>query len=241
MSAQEPEHHTEKLTESIGKWIEKNTTPEFRDFKRKQVRHTLADDLDRELGLPEMPREFVFSKEVEKEHALIMSFLNLHQSAQAFSQCEYYFRRFPFRGLPISRHEHLRNVCELYFSMFYVIRSRLKMVLNEMKFVCPGYKMDVGAFIKLYDKEFDQELRERNSVHHSMPFRDLAIDRIMLTEMMASTGKFRNKGWDKEHLVVYRKSSKEWADRVKRRSVAVRAFIDAVAKAILDVSSFLKT
>jgi hypothetical protein len=241
MSAQEPKLSTDRLVESIGKWIEKNTTLEFRDFKRKQVRRTLADELDYKLGLPEMPKEFVFSEAVEKEHALITSFLYLHQSAEALSQCEYYFRRFPFRSLPISRHEHLRNVCELYFSMFYVIRSRLKEVLNKLKAACPGCRIDVGAFIKACDKEFDQELRERNSLHHSVPFEDLNIDRIMLTGMMASTEKFRDKGWDKEHLSAYRKSSKEWANRVKRRSVADRAFIDAAAKVILDKSSFLKT
>ena len=241
MNSRETNLFTVRLLESIGKWIEKNTTPEFKDFKHKQIRHTLADELDYKLGLPEMPKEFVFGEAVEKEHALIMSFLYLHQSTEAFSQCEYYFRRFPFRNLPISRHDHLRNMCELYFTMFYVIRSRLKAVLNKLKASCPAHRIDIGAFVKAYDKEFDQELRERNSVHHTIPFSDLNIDRIMLAGMIASTEGFRDKGWDREHLSVYRKSSKEWAGRAKSRNIALQAYIEEVAKVLLNNVSFLKT
>ena len=47
-------------------------------------------------------------------------------------QCEFYFRRYPFRGMPVSKADHIRNICEMYFAQFYVMRSRIKTCLNLM-------------------------------------------------------------------------------------------------------------
>ncbi len=45
-----------------------------------------------------MAEEFVFPKEIEKQHAVIMAFLSLADGVAALKEC--YFRRYPFRGLP---------------------------------------------------------------------------------------------------------------------------------------------
>ena len=231
--------HIAKLLVRIAKWTERNATQEFKDFKRKQLANTLADE--RERNIFEIPKEFIFKENVEKEHNAIMSFYDLNQSANTLAQCEYYFRRFPFKGMPVLHHEHLRNICELYFSMFYVIKNRLESVLNAFNAACPTCSLNVGAFIKKYNKEFDQEIRERNSVHHTRPFEDRAIDKIMLTKLMSTTDDFKGKGWDREHISAYRKLSNEWAERVKRRNTHMLRYIDAVAKAILNHAPFLNS
>lgn len=231
--------HTDQLIRKIGKWTGRISTPEFRQFKKQQLSYAIADDFDRKHLMKEPPAEFVFSEAVEKQRALVMSFYELLGSSHALAQCEYYFRRFPFRGLPISREHHIRNISELYFTHFYIIKNRVKTVFERFKSPCPGIKGDFGSFIKRYDKEFDQELRARNEVHHHYSFDDLNIDRIMLTGMMSSTDRRKGKGWDREHLRAYRAASKEWSDRVKRRSVVMDKFVDAVAKWILDNASFL--
>jgi hypothetical protein len=61
----------------------------------------------------------------------------------------------------------------------------------------------------------------------------------MLTGMISSTESSKGKGWDREYRVAYRAASKEWSERVKRRSVVMQKFVDAVAKWILDNASFL--
>ena len=231
--------HTDQLIRKLGKWTESISTPEFHQFKRQQLSYAIADDFDRKHFEKEPPTEFVFSKTVEKQHALVMSFYELLGSSNALAQCEYYFRRFPFRGLPVSREHHIKNMCELYFAHFYIIKNRVKTVFEKFKDACPGIKGDFGAFIKRYDKEFDQELRARNEVHHHYSFDDLNIHRIMLTGMMSSTDWYKGKGWDREHLRAYRAASKEWSDRVKRRSVVMQKFVDAVSKLILNNAPFL--
>jgi len=231
--------HIDQLIRKLGKWTEKISTPEFRQYKRQQISYAISDKFDRALFKNEPPAQFVFSGALEKQHALVMSFYELLMASTALAQCEFYFRRFPFRGLPVTRENHIKNMCELYFAHFYVIKNRVKTVFEKFKETYPGIRGEFGVFIKMYDREFYQELRARNEVHHHYSFDDLNIDRIMLTGMMSTTEQFRGKGWDREYLRAYRAVSKEWSDRVKRRSVVMEKYVDAIAKWILDNASFL--
>jgi hypothetical protein len=228
----------EQLTGKIGKWIEDISTPEFRQFKRKQIAYTIVDGFDRE-NLVEPPAEFAFSNVVERQHVLVMSFLELKSSSNALTLCEYYFRRYPFRGLPVSREEHIKNICELYLGQFYIIKNRIKVVFKRIREAYPHVATDFGSLIRAYDKEFNQELRARNKVSHHLSFEDLEIDRVMLTGMMSSTEGDEGKTWMREHLRAYRAASKEWSTRAKQRSASVQRFVDAVAKCILDHATFL--
>jgi hypothetical protein len=125
--------HTDQLLSKLGKWTEEISTPEFHQFKKQQLSYAIADDFDRKHLNLKPPAEFVFSETVEKQHALVMSFYELIGSTNSLAQCEYYFRRFPFRGLPVSRESHIRNICELYFAYFYIIKNRVKTVLRNLK------------------------------------------------------------------------------------------------------------
>jgi hypothetical protein len=182
--------------------------------------------------------DFKFSEEVTKQHAVIYGYLRLSETINALKECEYYFRRYPFHGLPVSRHSHITNVCEMYFGRFYEFRERLKKYLNAVKMLAPAGSFDVGAYINSFDRAFDQELRARHSVHHDSRFDDIAIDRVFLTDVM-STSRTEDKGWKTEHLAAYRKLANEWARRVRRRSQSMEEFLEAVAGATLSNCSFL--
>jgi hypothetical protein len=171
-------------------------------------------------------------------HEVATLLFDLWGSVEALKQCEFYFRRYPFAGLPVSRDDHFRNVCEMYFGWFYMIRERIKKYLNKLNAINDDH-VDVGRFLKAYDREFDQELRARNSVHHSGPFEDLSIDRLRLTRLMSMGKTDRRSDWASEHDRAYRAATKEWALRVKRRARVVDVFIDAVAKATLERTAFL--
>src|SRR3982074_3077021 len=132
-----------RLMDRISKWIDTILTPEFKAYKGKQIGYVLADELEHELGLIEPVGDFVFDKDVEAQHKLVMSFLYLHDSGRVLSQCQYYFRRYPFRNLPVMRDDHARNMCEFYFSNIYVARERLKKVLNIIAKMYKNHGLDI--------------------------------------------------------------------------------------------------
>jgi hypothetical protein len=138
--------HFEALFATIIKWMDKNlSSDEFKKFKRQQIGYVLSEEWERELGIADpYPEPFSFSEQITKEHDLISAFFHLKQAQIMLSQCEYYFRRFPFRDLPVPRDDHIRNMCEFYFGCFYIMRSRLKEVLNKLKIVIPNTSVNIG-------------------------------------------------------------------------------------------------
>jgi hypothetical protein len=144
----------------------------------------------------------------------------------------------PFRGLPVSRHGHITNVCEMYFGRFYEFRERLKKHLEAVAAITPDRDFKAGPYIKTFDKMFDQELRARNSVHHHERFEDIAIHRVFLTDVI-SINQTEDRGWKGEHLAAYRRLANEWARRVRRRSQSMEEFLEAVAVATLSNCKFL--
>lgn len=229
-----------QLMDRMSKWIDRITTTEFKEFKRRQISYVLAEDFEHNLGLAEKSEDFIFDEQVDKQHQLVMSVLYLYQSISMLSQCEYYFRRYPFSELPVSREDHVRNICELYFGSFYIIRSRTKKVLNILQAACPDCHIHIGRFLKAFDREFSQEIRMRNGVIHHAPFGDLGIDRLFLTRMMSDHPDLRNKGWDKEHLYHYRKFTNSWSKRAKKRAADMQVFTDAICITLLERATFLK-
>jgi hypothetical protein len=92
-----------------------------REWQQKKIAAAMA----RAEGfpLPDALEDFVFADPIAQEHAAIESYFDLTGSLYALRECEYYFRRYPFRGLPVSKHIYLRNMCEMYFNRFYEFRE----------------------------------------------------------------------------------------------------------------------
>ena len=227
------------MVKAIGTWLKDlEDYPGWRERRRKRLGHTLH--FDDPLLKPSKPLgDFTFSDKMEKQHAVVFQYLELHEAISALRECEYYFRRYPFRGLPVTRHNHITNICEMYFGRFYEFRERLKRYFAAVKAAEPKHQIDVGGFIKIFDKEFDQELRARNGVHHHSRFGDVTIDRVFLTGSISMTS--GGKGWEREHLAAYRKTAKEWAERVRRRGETMDQFLEVVADATLRTCTFLST
>jgi hypothetical protein len=177
---------------------------------------------------------------IAKEHAVTTAFIDMHLSQKTLSQCEYYFRRFPFRGLSISRDEHLQNVCEFYFSSFYIMRCRIKTTLNNLKVACPNSSLKVSNFLRAFDKEFDYELRARNRVHHHQSFENIEINRISITGIISGDEDVHSKFWRWQHLSAYRRFSRQWSLRAQRRARTMQGFVEAVALGILTEAAFLR-
>jgi hypothetical protein len=172
-----------RMSNAIGTWLIKlEGLQGWKEYRRNRLRHTL--DFDDPFFKPsELLGDFVFPPDIEKQHAIVTQYLGLAQTIEALKDCEFYFRRYPFRGLPVSRHAHITNVCEMYFGRFYEFKERLKKYFNTIKAVEPCHTLEIGKFVKLFEQVFDQELKARNKVHHHARFEDIAIDRVFLTEL----------------------------------------------------------
>jgi hypothetical protein len=240
VDTKKPPLHRDRMQAAMRHFIMKlNEYPGWRDWNRGKFGHTLHFDDEFWRG-DSRPSEFKFDPETEKQHAVVMRYLALLQTPMELRDLEFYFRRFPYKGTPITRYAHLSNVCELYFGRFYQYKERLKELFDAVKVAVPTHGLEVGKFIKLLDKEFDAEMRERHSVHHRERFEDVEISRLFIVEKVILADPDRvAKGWDKEHKRYYRQAAKKWAERCIRQSERLDVFTEAVAKALLDVCPFL--
>lgn len=237
------ESATVRMANAIGAWMTKlDEYPGWKEWRLKRIGHVLYFDDPYVSADRELEPEFQFSDAVDRQHAIVMQYLQLVQAVHNLKECEFYFRRYPFRGLPVTRYSHITNVCEMYFGRFYEIKERLKKFFDALSKAklghgLLGHGLNVGRFIKNFEREFDQELRARNSVDHHKRFEDVALDRVMMKEL-ASGG---DNDWEREHLKEYRNLSKQWAQRVKRRGEIMDAYLEEVATATLNSCSFLST
>jgi len=229
----------DRILMAIDAWTaELKSYPGWKEWQRERIRHTLYFDDPYPASAQERLNDFKFSDEVEKQHSITYGFLGLSETITALKECEYYFRRYPFRGLPVSRSSHVTNVCEMYFGRFYEFRERLRKYLKAVAALAPASSIKIGAYIRAFDRIFDHEIRARHSVHHHHRFDDIAIDRVFLTDSLA-TNRAEDRERKKEHLAAYRKVANEWALRVQRRSQSIEEFLEAVAEATLSNCCFL--
>ncbi len=224
---------------ATGIWIKKlGEVAGRQDWNRRRMRATLAVD-DRWPGDEKIiVGDFTLPEPIEREHAVVMSFYELAASLQSLRDCEYYFRRFPFRGLPVSHHDHLRYTCEMYFGRFYEFSERMKVASKAVKCALPGTEVPFGDLIKRFGKRFDPEIKKRNSVHHNVRFEDIRLDNIALIFAAAS----RKDGHPRHRRRMqssYREATREWAERVCQRSKHVEEYLEAVATLRLSHCAFL--
>jgi len=227
----------ERISNALRDWMHKlQEYPGWREWKCSQIGYTLNFD-DEYTPPEEYVEEFKFSPEIEKEHAVVTSYMELLSTVNALRDVEWYFRRYPFSRAPVTRESHLKYCCEMYFARFYQFRERLKVLSEAVKGAVPNHRLDFGTFIKNFDKEFDQEIRARHGVHHQKAFDDVGISRIALLELTDSfNGRELRKRAYQSH---YRKTANKWASRTKRRSRTLDQFVEAVADALLITCPFL--
>ncbi|MDX9684330.1 hypothetical protein QMK56_22860 [Pseudomonas protegens] len=234
----EPWPNNKLMLEAVYEWIDRlDSYPGWREWNRKKFDRALFDDEWLSDEGREPLDDFNFSAAVNEQYAVVYQYLGLHQTIHALRDCEYYFRRYPFRGLPVSHSDHITNVCEMYFGRFYEFRERLKNYLRALDASLPSHQVEVGKYIKLFDKEFDQEIRARNSVHHHQRFTDQSIDRIFLTHTLSRVP--TGIGWKEERERAYRKVTREWVARVRSRAAKIEEFLEATSAFALSHCGFL--
>ncbi len=225
-----------KLLEGIRKWmINLENYPGWMEWNtKKTIKIFRYDDVD-DFYKP-FPKEFNFSSDITMQHELIMLFLALQNDIVTLKSYKYYFRRYPFKGLPINRYEHIANMCEMYFSRVYQIRELIKKYCTKLTDSVGLDKLTTKELLKYFDETFKDELRERNQIHHHRRFECLSIDSLMLHELDLLKQPHYNKTRVNN---LYKKICKEWVDRIRRKSDYMDRFLEAIANVTLSHCEFL--
>ena len=81
------------MSDAIRTWmIALENYPGWKEWRRQQMGYTLYYD-DPFPPTREFGNEFVFSEEIDKQHAVILQYLGLLQTVHALKETEFYFRR----------------------------------------------------------------------------------------------------------------------------------------------------
>jgi hypothetical protein len=227
-----------RLMSAFGEWLKAlDDCPGWREWNRAKISRTLNHD-DPSFEPGPYPPIFKFPGDLEKQHAAIMGYLMLSTSLQSLRDCEYYFRRYPFHGLPVSKPMHLRYVCEMYFSRVFEFRERLTKCVKAMNETIAPQAVRTIELVNAFRSEFRREINARNSIHHDEHFDDLAIDNLNLTNVMIEDADVKT-WWRKRNKRGYRRATIEWARRVRERSQMIEVYLEEVASMMLTHCDYL--
>lgn len=177
-----------------------------------------------------------FSPQDQESYAVLQAYFGLALMVTCVEQCQYYFRRYPFRGLPISRTDHLRNCCEMYFDRIVQFRDRLKKVLNFCRSEGAIDASEVRRVLKIFDEAFDWEHRQRNQTHHHDRFDYLELNQLSLAEMVG-TKLPETVQWMIKPRRLYRQAANEWVARIRTRVEGLNKVAEYAAELVLRCPS----
>jgi hypothetical protein len=227
-----------KILNAMSLWmIDRKGDAKWTQWQHERFAYVFNYDKDHVVGMVKSEKNFSFGSEIDDQHQFFMMFIYIMDCVEGMKECEYYFRRYPFRGLDVARHRHISNTCEMYFSRVYQLKARIKnlsKIVNKRNPACQSY---FGNLVKLFDKAFDLEMRERNKIHHHMRYEDVETERVYLLKVVSDS--HPEKGWDGESLIAYRRVAKDWAARVRQRSERADLFVEAIAQFCLENCDFL--
>lgn len=225
------------MQDCIAEWMSSlENYPGWQEWNRERLAYTL--DFHPDSLNDENQNDFVFSQEMEEQRQLIMKYAQLRLTIDALRECEYYFRRYPFRGLPVTYSGHITNICEMYFSRCYEYRAKLREYLNALQSLSQE-DLPIGNILKAFDKEFKDELRNRNKIHHHRRFSEIRIDQIMLRETLRQETKSVGVFEESQIRREYRRATREWVNHVRITAEKMDTFLEYVSRVTINSRTFL--
>lgn len=233
----------DKALNVIGFWSTKMLeVPGFADWKKKDLGYLIMDGEpcrgDADAGI----ENFTLPLEMARITDPLSKFVQLYLTWRALADTEFYFRRYPFRDLQVTRAVHLRYTCENYFSRIYEFKERMSECLNAINIVLEN-KIKIGKITKMYKRDFDLELKNRNIIHHHNQFQETVLERMGLADLMGRShhGDLERSVWQNMERKAYQDSKKYWVGRVKSTSKRMRVYLNFVAQLIVDRQEFQVT
>jgi len=217
------------LFERVTAYITKELSAEGRQERtNKRMIAALVGDVEE---LSKIPNEIVSPIE-SLQHEMYTGFLALFSMVDVVRSTEYYFRRCRFGGLPISRADHLRNCCEMYFDRIVQFRDRMKSSLNAAQRLFPEKNFYVGRIVKAYDKAFLWEIKQRNRVHHKGRYEDKYIDQLAMLQLL-EIGSPEIKDYLSSNG-IHRAAVNIWVKKVRYGADALSNLLEQISELVLN-------
>ena len=233
---QRAEAAIESLFAKLAPWVRNLLDfPGLAEWKREAVEKSLLYSLD-PLSDIEPVEDFTFPPDLVRQHELVQGFYSLYSARSDVAQTSYYFRRFPFRSLPVTRAEHMRTCVELFYSRVFVFRERLERQLKWLSRRTLPKGLPVEDVMAEFSQRFKDLINERNGIHHDAAYSDFQIAALGLGDLLAEAGEpamFRMRQSD------YNRLSRSWQNRVKHTADALTVWCGVVALIMLSRCSFL--
>ena len=208
--------------------------PEFREWKNEAIRRQMTFTL-----LPQAPVEpfedFRFDAQTLREHDIVAGYVRLNKAATDCRMTQHYFRRYPFRGLPVGRDEHLRTCAELYYSRVYQFRERLFRLLTWIERRTLPKGLDIKTLKDSFDAQLRAELDARHRIHHEAAYTDFELDALGQTDLLASV----DEGWPRMSDAGYHSIARGWRQRVVASADKIDFWVGVAAVLMLVRCQFL--
>ncbi len=243
--------HKAILLNALGVWMASSIEdPDRNERTNKRMLAVMYRHLD--LGDSLIVPDESLNETEKLEYSVMSSYIKLPSMLISIRQCEYYFRRFPFTGLPISRSEYIRNCCEMVFSQILQLREYIKLVLNAIKTLEPQTKAPIGSIVKSFNRSFNQIHRLRNQVHHTERFNDDIISQLSMIEILDVTQRPKIGGEKNAESAaitseilnskkLYRQACRKWVGYVQDYEKVAERYVELVAEIILAECAFIKS
>jgi hypothetical protein len=183
---------------------------------RKNIAKSLArlDDMDLFARDEDSELEQPSALAEEKKYHFIMSFLEVEGTLQRMNDLEYYFRRYPFAGTPVTKIDHIRISIEIYLNEIYIYRCRIKNLLNSTQDACGSKIETFWRAFKQIDGGLKDVTRTRNWNVHNRRFSDDDINLLDLLNLLSGRGELFEMQLD----FAYKEIRKKWVALVRRNA-----------------------
>lgn len=210
--------------------------PGYKEFKNEQLRGTLLAGL-----LPGEPSyhlsDFRFSPEIEKHHPLVAGYYELLTTIISVRECEYYFRKYPFRNKNVSREAHLRTCCELFLSRIFQFRERWLAHLTRLDRRTNPKGLPLKALRDEFENRFSSILEARHKIHHEEAYDDIELKALGVGDLLSYGDD--HFGWLRVSQGRYRQIRNDWVRRVREAAQQLDLFVGVTASLMLERCQFL--
>ena len=185
--------------------------PDFNKWKGKQIiESVLAAKLP---GYePSEIADYAFNEEIERQHRVVSSYLTSLTSALWVREVDPYLRRFPFRGLPVTRESHLKTCAEMYYGRVYTFREHWKKGISQVDRWKRPSAFPIADLKVSIDAAFKSETDIRSSFTHQAAFTEPTISAVGTADMLSDHPAMK---WMAIGPADYRRAAMRWRKLVK--------------------------
>lgn len=220
---------------SVSRWLTGLLDyPGFLEWKKEVVRRQMVFALLPAAALEPFP-DFEFDQATIREHEIVSGYLGLIGAADDCRTTQHYFRRYPFRDLPVGRAEHLRTCCEVYYSRVYQFRERLNRLIVRIARRTGPEKLNVDMLKNAFEAQFRQELDARHRIHHEAAYSDFELDALGSSDLLSNV----DDAFPRMSDVDYRRIAGQWRRRVEITADGLDFWVGVVAVLLLVRCRFL--